>query len=219
MLGRNVVSGRRYTFTGYVPSSKEGNDFRQIAYESLLERDFIQILEDDEDVASYQDRSEAVVWTDTEGCKRRYLPDFDILMKNGKRVCVEVKPFGRIVRKGLVPHYERIGRHAVEGGRFDHFEIWTEFEIRGRDALYNAELRNVGRLNRGGSALSPSLSVAGAMRTSGGRSTLGDLRRLSGLPNDSFWAVIGSLAGREIHLEDPLRAIDDDSVVVDEVCK
>lgn len=211
-LGRNVVSGRRNTFTGYVPSSKEGNDFRLVAYESILERDFIQLLEDDDDVLSYEDRSEAVLWTDADGVERRYLPDFDVVKRSGIRVCVEVKPFSRIERRNLLPLYEQVERYAVESGRFDRFEIWTDREIRRPIGLYNAELRNVGRLNRSG--LACELSIRGALRSAGGRCTVADLRRGSNLEDEAFWAVVGSLARREIALENPRRPIDDDAIVL-----
>lgn len=213
-LGRNVVSGRRNTFTGYVPSSKEGNDYRLIAYESILERDFIQLMEDDDDVISYRDRSEAVVWFDTDGVERRYLPDFDVVKRAGIRVCVEVKPFARIERKNLLPLYEQVERYALESSRFDRFEIWTDREIRRPIDLYNAELRNVGRLNRSG--LVSAISIMGALRSVGGRCTVGDLRHLSNLEDKAFWAVIGSLVTHRITLENPRRPIDDDSVVLSE---
>ncbi|MBB3951474.1 hypothetical protein GGQ76_002772 [Aureimonas jatrophae] len=194
-----------------MPSAKEGNDFRVVAYESLLERDFIQLLEDDHDVVSYADRSEPVVWIDRDGVTRRYYPDFDVLRRDDLRTCVEVKPLDRILKHDLLLHYEQIERYAIGSGRFARFEIWTDREIRDPIPLYNAELRNVGRLNR--EPMPFSVSIVSALRGLGGRATLGDLRDASGLGRDAFWAVVRSLARDVFRLEEPHRPIDDRSVV------
>ncbi len=210
-LGRNVVSGRRHTFTGYVPSTKVGNDHQLIAYESLLERDFIQLLEDDDEVESYRDRSEAVIWTDESGAEHRSLPDFDVLKRNGVRICVEVKPFERIERKRLRPLYAMVEKAAIASGRFHRFEIWTDREIRRPIPLYNAELRNIGRLDEFDH--SASISVIGALRAASGSCTIRELRLRSGLDAGSFRAVVASLAERRIIMADNALAIDDDCVV------
>jgi hypothetical protein len=50
---RKVVTYRSGHFTGVVPSSKNN---RVIQYESILERDYIQLVESDRDVKSYSEQ-------------------------------------------------------------------------------------------------------------------------------------------------------------------
>lgn len=72
---------------GKFPSFKAG---RNIWWESLLERDYIYLLEFDPDVEKYEEQPIRVRYS-LEGKVRCYTPDFLVERKGGRRVIVEVK--------------------------------------------------------------------------------------------------------------------------------
>lgn len=72
---------------GKFPSFKVG---RNIWWESLLERDYIYLLEFDPDVEKYEEQPIRVRYS-FEGRVRCYTPDFLVERKGGRRVIVEVK--------------------------------------------------------------------------------------------------------------------------------
>ena len=77
--GRNVI--------GRFPSTKMG---RMIAFESLLERDFIYLLEYEPSVAWFEEQPMSIEYVQ-EGKRLRYTPDFHLL-EHGQHVLVECKP-------------------------------------------------------------------------------------------------------------------------------
>jgi hypothetical protein len=72
---------------GKFPSLKVG---RNIWWESLLERDYIHLLEFDSDVTKYEEQPVRVAYP-FEGRVRHYTPDFLVERKDGRRIIVEVK--------------------------------------------------------------------------------------------------------------------------------
>jgi TnsA endonuclease N terminal len=72
---------------GKFPSLKAG---RNVWWESLLERDYIHLLEFDSDVTKYEEQPVRVAYP-FEGRVRHYTPDFLVERKDGRRIIVEVK--------------------------------------------------------------------------------------------------------------------------------
>lgn len=208
---RRIVTGRARTFTGYYPSGKPGNDHRLVGYQSLLERDFIHLVEDDRSVVSYQEQEAPVTWKDADG-RHLYWPDFGLLTDTGRRVCIEVKPLDVMRRRGLAEVFALVGEFAVASGRFDDFQVWTDREIRSGTRLRIAVLRNGGRNAVGFE--SEKLAVRQALHEADGVASVADLRRASGLGQRGFRAVLGLLAEGSCSLRDPACLIEDRSVVV-----
>jgi hypothetical protein len=88
---RAFVTGRRDCFTGWVPSHKPGNDCRLIAFEGTIERDFIYLLEDDDEIVSYQEQPTQFRWHDGHQY-RKYTPDFQLEMEGGRRIGIVNRP-------------------------------------------------------------------------------------------------------------------------------
>ncbi len=74
--------------TGYFASYKNKT---QIAFESVLERDFYMMLEFDNDVASYTEQPVSINYTYKDGSKRKYTPDCLVRYKDGTKRYFEVK--------------------------------------------------------------------------------------------------------------------------------
>jgi hypothetical protein len=81
------VSNRGGNIVGRFPSLKMG---RMIAFESLLERDFIYLLDYEARVARFEEQPLTIEYQH-EGQLRHYTPDFQLL-EAGRSVLVECKP-------------------------------------------------------------------------------------------------------------------------------
>ncbi|MFW2353361.1 Tn7 transposase TnsA N-terminal domain-containing protein [Aliarcobacter butzleri] len=79
--------------TGYFASYKNKI---QIAFESVLERDFYMLLEFDENVISYAEQPITINYEYKDGSKRRYTPDCLITYKDGTQRYYEVKYINEI---------------------------------------------------------------------------------------------------------------------------
>lgn len=79
--------------TGYFASYKNKI---QIAFESVLERDFYMLLEFDENVISYAEQPININYEYKDGSKRRYTPDCLITYKDGTQRYYEVKYINEI---------------------------------------------------------------------------------------------------------------------------
>jgi hypothetical protein len=79
--------------TGYFASYKNKI---QIAFESVLERDFYMLLEFDENVISYAEQPITINYEYKDGSKRRYTPDCLITYKDGTERYYEVKYINEI---------------------------------------------------------------------------------------------------------------------------
>ena len=207
--GRRVVSGRRGTFTGYVPSTKGGNAFRLVAYESLLERDYIMHLEADRDIVSYRDRDRAYAWRDLDGGEHLWHPDFTATTASDRRICVEVKPYAVLEKKKLWPAFEAISRAMTGVHGFDEFHLVTDREIRRPFALYNFEILHSARLSleADGEGFALRRSLLDRAPT-----TIADLRRRVAPEGDGFWSICRLVAGGTAALDDPDAPIEDRSI-------
>lgn len=129
---------------GMTPSLKAG---RPVWWESLLERDFILLLEIDHDVVNYTEQPFRVRYP-FEGRARRYTPDFLVERKNKWQV-VEVKwkkkastEEFRLFRLSAEPAILNKARTLIgpDDGRACEFVVATEAEIRVQPLLENVKI-------------------------------------------------------------------------------
>lgn len=74
--------------TGYFASYKNKT---QIAFESVLERDFYMLLEFDKNVMSYSEQPITINYEYKDGSKRRYTPDCVVVYKDRTEQYIEIK--------------------------------------------------------------------------------------------------------------------------------
>jgi hypothetical protein len=79
--------------TGYFPSEKNE---RSIAYESLLERDYLYLLEFDKDVISYTEQPLTLEYN-VLSRKRTYTPDLKVVRKEKTQI-IEIKPKEKLLK-------------------------------------------------------------------------------------------------------------------------
>jgi hypothetical protein len=97
-----------------------------VAWESLLERDAILLIEFSPGVLSYQEQPTLVQYAD--GTRiRDYYPDFELELINGKRIHVEVKSTYQLSKPEIATKYTAIAEHYARA-RHD-YRIVTEAEI------------------------------------------------------------------------------------------
>jgi hypothetical protein len=82
---------------GFFPSTKMNS---QIAWESQLEKRACFLFEFSPCVISYREQP-LTIYFPTEGYFRKYTPDFEIILKGGKRVYVEIKPASKLKDEAL----------------------------------------------------------------------------------------------------------------------
>lgn len=131
ILSRKVVTRRGRRFRGYFPSHKLG---RMVAWESLLERDAIYLLEFSPGVLSYQEQPTVIQYFD--GLQMRdYYPDFELVLMDGSWAHVEVKPSAQIAKPKIEAKLRAIATHYRERGQ--NFRIVTEQYIHREPLLTN----------------------------------------------------------------------------------
>lgn len=79
--------------TGFFPSSKNG---RSIAYESLLEKDLMYLLEFDDNVTAFTEQPLTIEYNILDK-KRRYTPDLKVVRKNKTQI-IEIKPKAKLLK-------------------------------------------------------------------------------------------------------------------------
>lgn len=197
---RSIVTGRKCTFTGLFPSAKTR---RQIAYESLDERNLICLMENDPDVDGYDEQPPALPWSDGEQA-HLYHPDL-LVRRSGKRILAEAKPASVVEEHNLLPVYGMIRAFAKAAG-FDDLELWTDRNMAALD-IANAELLAG---ERSAYCNEEALFVMReTVRRAGGAGRIRDLRASSGLGHQAFRAVVRLLAMGELESADPRAPIDD----------
>ena len=115
MKARKVVtrSGRKYK--GLFPSKKLS---RMVEWESLLERDAILLFEFSSGVVSYQEQPALIIY-EQDGVLHRYYPDFEVILKNGEIIHLEIKPAVKFKDSAMVKKYDAIiERYESVGGNF-----------------------------------------------------------------------------------------------------
>jgi hypothetical protein len=126
MLSRKVVTRSGRGFRGYYPSKKLN---RLVQFESILERDAIQLFEQAEAVSEYREQPTIIYYHDEDGQPRKYYPDFEVILEAGDIVHAEVKPAIKLLKADIAKKYSTIHQHYLS--RIEHFVILTEKELRG----------------------------------------------------------------------------------------
>lgn len=131
MAVRKVVTRTGRGFRGWFQSRKMQ---RPIGWESLLEQDAIYHFEFCTQVVSYQEQPEMIeFWV--EGKRHVYFPDFELILRNGEIIHVEVKPKSKLKDADLRKRLQHIDAHYQRRGT--QFLILTEDQIRNKVVLDN----------------------------------------------------------------------------------
>jgi hypothetical protein len=133
VLARKISNTGTRNLIGKFPSFKMG---RIVWYESLLERDYMYLLEIDSDVISYREQPGRIYYT-LDGKRRHYTPDILVERRREKQL-VEVKP----KKKAEAEEYRRLFRIATETCRREGYEfrVATDEMIRLQPRLNGAKL-------------------------------------------------------------------------------
>ena len=131
---RKISNIRSKKNTGFFPSKKIG---RPVAFESLLERDYIFLIEFDNDVTYYQEQPLSIQYFYS-GKKYKYTPDFKIIRKSASQL-IEIKPKDKLEK---ILCDEKAKRKFYAGHQFCvaneyEFKIVTDEEIRSGFLLNN----------------------------------------------------------------------------------
>jgi hypothetical protein len=129
---RRITNGCRKNI-GRFPSLKNG---RAVWYESLLERDFIFLLEIDTDVAAYREQPTTIRFRAGDAIYT-YTPDF-LVVREKERQIVEVKPAERLKER----KYQVTFQHAREIFQRVGYEflVLTENSIQKQPLLDNVKV-------------------------------------------------------------------------------
>lgn len=152
MLARKVVTRRGRRFRGYFPSQKLG---RMVAWESLLERDAILLLECSSGVVSYREQPTLIEYFDGQQI-RGYYPDFEVVLMDGGLLHVEVKASFELAKPTTADKFRAVAKHYQS--LCQHFRILTELEIRREPLFSNLKKLHLHRRYRG--ELAPALAQA-----------------------------------------------------------
>jgi hypothetical protein len=206
---RNVVTGSRDNFTGYFPSRKNN---RLIQYESLLEQRMIRLMEADKHIISYTDQPKAKEWRDGSYRARRSTFDFEYTADDGTFTIVEVKPWSRVQRKGLLEEFA-FARFEL-GKQGYNFELWTDRELNAGVRLANAEI--ISSADTAFFSDELLLRLRSLIFQLGDRATVAQLRHgVDGAEGTNFawWGIARLIARGEFVLCSPDAPLDDNAVV------
>ncbi len=174
MKVRKVVTPSGRGVRGYFPSQKMG---RMIAWESLLERDAILLLEYSPAVIRYAEQPARVNFLH-EGEIRLYIPDFAAEISNIGNIHVEVKPSSKlVVGSKAARRMASITNHYLQTDT--GFRILTENELRRQPRLTNLRLLayHAGRLHPADrQSIVNRLSIQPVNTIAAAVTVLGDLR-------------------------------------------
>jgi hypothetical protein len=206
---RRLVTGHSDAFTGEFPSGKSAMGFRMVAYEGILVREFMALLEDDGNVVSYREAPPPFAWDDGgEGGECRC--DVAVTLADGRRIAVLVH-HARYVRKAnlkaIVPHL----RDGAMAAGYDGFELWTEREIHAGHGLANALLIASERTFVDDEAALH--TMLNAVDRLGGRATVRELRIESNLGAAAFRAIVKLIATGALVQVDRRAILDDHALV------
>ena len=207
---REVVTYRSGHFTGYVPSIMNG---RMVQYESILERDFIQLIESDRGVVGYSEQPPPLEWTNGYEFFTTTF-DFCVERNDGRRYLVEVKPLSKVMKYRLDLLYG-FARAAAKQAGYHEFELWTDRELKAMPRLLNAELMVAGTTTfKDKSSFLTMLSIATKLRRLSDRTTVRAMRAASSLGHAAYWAVIRMVACGQLVPADPAAPLDDNAVLM-----
>ncbi|QQK05862.1 TnsA endonuclease N-terminal domain-containing protein [Burkholderia anthina] len=125
-------SGRR---TRYLyPSTKNR---ALIQCESRLEFNAAMHFEFSPDVMRYREQPTEVTYRDRNDRVRKYFPDFELTMKNGALVHVEIKPSSKLRQAELRERLQDIAQHYAYRGQL--FKVLTERDVGTASRIANLE--------------------------------------------------------------------------------
>ncbi len=135
---RKIVNTRSRKNIGFFPSRKNE---RLVAFESLIERDYIFLLEYDRDVICYKEQSLEITYRDSNRLRKCY-PDFEVQRK-GRKQLIEVKQHAKLVKilhdETTINKFNAVALYCDANGYSD-FKIVTDKDIRTGNALKNISL-------------------------------------------------------------------------------
>lgn len=207
---RKVVTYRSGHFTGFVPSRKNED---MVQYESILERDYIQLLESDPGVLKYSEQPKPLRWSDGE---HSYVTTFDFVVtrRDKTRYLAEVKPLTKVIKYKLDELYGYARAAAIADGYGD-FELWTDREIRAMPRLGNAELIVSSATAFSELAFELALLTAiDSMRRHSDRATIRELRAASKLGQVGYWQIIRMVARGQLIPVDATASLDDRAILM-----
>jgi len=108
-----------------------------VEYESLLERDAIYLFEFSPGVISYQEQP-ALIHYEQGGNLRKYFPDFEVTLRTGEIIHIEIKPSQKLMSKELDQKLTAISQFYWEQGRL--FRLLTDADIRQEPRLSNLKV-------------------------------------------------------------------------------
>lgn len=141
MRVRKVIHRSGGIMRGKFRSAKNG---RMIHWESQLERDAVYLFEYSPGVLRYREQPFTCFYTLGDQT-RRYTVDFEVVLRNGETIYIEVKPAEKLQIPEIREKFERIQQHFSEHRHT--YRILTDVEIRQPTLLENLKL-----LSRYGSA-------------------------------------------------------------------
>lgn len=130
---RKVITRRTKRVVGLFPSKKNNG---QIAWESLLERDYCAVLELDPAVLAYRSQPERMTLF-VDGARRWHVPDFLVTLRSGDAFH-EVKPLAKTQKPDVNAMLTAAAAAAAERGL--GYRVVTEEDIRLQPRLANAKL-------------------------------------------------------------------------------
>jgi hypothetical protein len=197
---RKVVTYRRDNFTGFVPSRKNG---RMVQHESLLERDYIQLLESDPGVIACSEQPIPLKRSDGVNSYETTF-DFSVTGSFGRKYLGEIKPLSKVIKYGL-----------------DVCTATHGLRQRAKDTMISNCGPN-GRSERCRGSATPScsspsqlalLSAVNSIRRLSDRATIRELRSASNLGPAAYWEIIRMVARGQLIPVDPTAPLDDRAVV------
>lgn len=131
---RNINNIRSRKNVGYFPSTK---NCRNISFESLLEEDYIYLIEYEKSVLSYLEQPVAIEYY-YNSRKYKYTPDFKV-NRNSKIQLIEIKPKNILLKLLEKENEKRKFNAAYEYCKRMNFEfkIITDEDIRSGNVLKN----------------------------------------------------------------------------------
>lgn len=208
---RKIITGRRDCYTGDFQSTKSAMGFRTVSWEGLLTRDALYRIDFDRDVVSYLEEPKPFPWTD--GISRHiYRPDFAVTYRDGRIICREVKPKIFVEKTRFEDKLPHIQTAAVEAG-YDDADLWTEEHVRRGHDLANAQAV-IGELTSPTTSESALHTTRMALTTLKGRSSIRQLRRMSGLGDQSYRSILRLIGLGELDYIETDRVIDDYTTVI-----
>lgn len=128
IINNGGMSSRKYKRGEYI-SDIFNNTFH---YDSSWEKVFIQLLEKScikDDIISLERCKESIEYLKDDNSRHKYIPDFDIKLKNGYRVIVEIKPKNFLEKDRIVFLKRQAGYKYFKKQKQTLYIILTENEL------------------------------------------------------------------------------------------